>query len=92
MIEQVMTQFGAQKLKMSGGLRRQQPPPHDDRKTDDSGLGGAAAPPIMFEEVMIQIAVQGCNDSKKGAIECKKAAGGVASPMMVDQVHTYRHT
>ena len=60
---------------------------------DNGGLGGAAAPPpMLFAVVTIQI---GCHDSRKGAVEYRRAAGGLAgvtSPMMLEGVHTYNET
>ena len=47
---------------------------------------------MRSEEVVIQV---GCNDSRKGCDRIYKAAGGlagVASPMMFEEMHTYRHT
>ena len=77
MFEEVTIPIGVENPKRSGGV---------------GGGGGRQPPPMMFEDVTIQ---RGYKDSRKGVVEYKKAVGGlagVASPMMLQEVQTYRHT
>ena len=78
MFEELMIQLGVQLIKSLSKSKR-------------SGLGGGGSPPMRSEEVVIQV---GCNDSRKGVIEFtrQRRVGGVASPMMFEEMHTYRHT